>query len=331
MSVVKNKVRVIYAGGTIGMLLGEKGLEPSGNFASRLLPLLSEPWLAHLNCELSFCELSPPLDSSAMNASHWFSLAAQILEEQSNYDAFILLQGTDTLAWTAAALYCLLANQLSKPLLLTASQLPLGSPNSDALANIQFTLKQATQLKTGIFIAFNGQLLPPQATRKFHSEAFKAFSAVTLTNNSAKNFSSGFLTVKELRQLATHFKPNLLRLPLIPSLNDAWLSRQLEGLDGLILEGLGSGNAPPLPLTFQRLAELGQTKNLPVGLTSQCWQGGVNQNYAASNALQQAGVVALGKMTPEYAEVRLVYLLALQKLNKIVLADVASYWLDPCF
>jgi len=325
---VKNKVRVIYAGGTIGMLPGENGLEPGSNFASRLLTLLDESWLKKLNCELSFCELSPLLDSSAMNASHWFSLAAQLIDEQDDYDSFLLLQGTDTLAWTAAALNCLLVN-FSPPLILTASQLPLGSPNSDALTNIQFALEQILQLNTGSYLAFADQLLPTKATRKFDSQGFKAFIAVDNPPNDHCLWpSSGQLTASELRQLATNFKPNILRLPLIPSLNDQWLSQQLEGLDGLILEGLGSGNAPHLPLTLKHLARLHHKQNLPLGLVSQCWQGGVNQNYAASIPLKNSGVIALSKMTPEYAEVRLVCLLALQKLNKITAIDVLLYWLD---
>lgn len=331
--VVKNKVRVIYAGGTIGMLPGKQGLVPGNNFASRLLPLLDESWFRKLNCELSFCELTPLLDSSAMNASHWFSFAAQLLEEESNYDAFVLLQGTDTLAWTASALHCLLGN-FSRPLLLTASQLPLGAPTSDALNNFQFALEQALQLKSKsseskVFIAFANKLLPPQASRKFHTRDFAAFTAIGQTNASKNTFwpSNGQLNAAELRHLAINFKPRLLRLPLIPSLNDAWLSEQLEGLDGLILEGLGSGNSPNLPLTFKRLAELHQEKKLPLGLTSQCWQGGVNTNYAAGAALLEAGALPLESMTPEYAETRLVCLLALQKLNKISVSDVLHYWL----
>lgn len=328
MCAVKNKVRVIYAGGTIGMLPGENGLEPGSNFAARLLPWLDKTWLSKLNCELSFCELNPLLDSSAMNASHWFSLAARLLDEQNDYNSFLLLQGTDTLAWTAAALTCLLAN-FSPPVILTASQLPLASPKSDALDNIKFALEQTLQLETGCYIAFANALLPAKATRKFDSEGFNAFTAVS-TDLVNSHFwpSSGQLTAKELNQLAGSFQPNLLRLPLIPSLKDAWLAQQLEGLDGLILEGLGSGNSPHLPLTFKRITELHKTQGLAVGLTSQCWQGGVNQNYAASAALQKTGLVALGKMTPEYAEARLACLLALKKLNKITTEAIFLYWLD---
>ncbi len=333
------KVRILYAGGTIGMLPGKNGLKPGSNFADRLVPLLNKTWLTSLNCELSFCELNPLLDSSAMNASHWFSLAAQLLDEETDYDKFVLLQGTDTLAWTAAALHCLLNNSLlnnnalnnfSRPLILTASQLPLGEPNSDALNNIQLAIQEVVALNTGCFIAFNGQLLPAQATRKFHTQAFNAFTAISQPTAVKQKFwpAAGQLSPAKLRQLAVNFQPNILRLPLIPSLNDAWLSQQLEGLDGIILEGLGSGNAPPLPLTLKRLAKLRQTKNLPVGLVSQCWQGGVNQTYAAAAALQEAGIVALGEMTPEYAEARLVCLLALQHLHKISAADVFYYWLD---
>jgi len=263
-----------------------------------------------------------------MNAGHWFKLAAQLLNEQNKYKAFILLQGTDTLAWTAAALDCLLVG-FPSPLILTASQRPLNSSNSDALANITFALEQALQLKAGCYIAFAGELLPAKKTRKLDSESFKAFAATDKAP--VKNHfwpPSGQLSASELYLLADNFRPKLLRLPLIPSLNDAWLARQLEGLDGLILEGLGSGNAPPLPLTFKRLTELRQTQCLPIGLISQCWQGGVNQQYAASAALQQTGLLALGKMTPEYAEARLVCLLALKRLNKITATEVYSYWFD---
>lgn len=327
VSAVKNKVRVIYAGGTIGMLPGKQGLVPGSDFSSRLLPLLNKHWLTQLNCQLDFFEFNPPLDSSAMNASHWFSLAAQLLEEENHCDAFILLQGTDTLAWTASALYCLL-NNFSRPLILSASQLPLGTPNSDALGNFTLALEQSLQVKTGIFIAFAGQLLPAQTTRKFHTQEFSAFTAVSQPKTSKNKFwpAKGQLSINELHQLAADFSPNLLRLPLIPSLNDAWLSQQLEGLDGLILEGLGSGNAPVLPLTFKVLAELRKTLNLPIGLVSQCWQGGVNQNYAAGAALLDAGTLPLGEMTPEYAETRLVSLLALAKFNKITASQVLSYW-----
>lgn len=328
MFAAKNKVRVIYAGGTIGMLPGEQGLEPGSNFASRLLALIDKNWFEALGCELSFFEYNPPLDSSAMNASHWFNLAAQILTEQDQYDSFLILQGTDTLAWTASALECLLGSRLSSPLVLTASQLPLGSPNSDALTNFQFACEALTQLNKGCFIAFAKQLLPATSTRKLDTQAFNAFAAIS--QPSSKTFHwplNGQLTTAELLHLASHFKPNLLRLPLIPSLNDAWLSQQLEGLDGLILEGLGSGNTPPLPLTFQRLATLHQKCVLPVGLISQCWQGGVSYKYAASSSLQKAGVLALATMTPEYAEVRLVCLLALRQLNKISAKEVVSFWL----
>ena len=327
VSAVKNKVRVIYAGGTIGMLPGKQGLVPGRHFSSRLLPLLNKHWLTSLNCQLDFFEFNPPLDSSAMHASHWFDLAAQLLEEENHYTAFVLLQGNDTLAWTASAFYCLL-NNFSRPLILTASQLPLGTPNSDALSNFSLALEQSLQVKSGIFIAFADQLLPAQTTRKFDSRNFAAFTAVSQPAIAKNKFwpAKGQLSVNELRQLAVDFKPRLLRLPLIPSLNDAWLSQQLAGLDGLILEGLGSGNSPILPLTFKALAKLHKTQNLPIGLVSQCWQGGVNQNYAAGAALLDAGAIPLGTMTPEYAETRLVSLLALEKLNKITRSQVVSYW-----
>lgn len=352
LSAEKNKtrqLRIIYAGGTLGMLPGQQGLEPGSNLAARLLPQLPSGWLDKLDVQLSFCELTPLLDSSAMQARHWLELAAQLLAEEQHYAGFVLIQGTDTLAWTSSALHCLLTN-FSRPLLLTAAQLPLGAPNSDALPNFMYAVTQAINLAessqkqpTKQWLAFNQQLLPLQASRKYHSQAKNAFIA-TSQPQAAKHWPpQGQLKPQELRQLANQgFAPKILCLPLTPSLNDAWLSQLLHSLienqnsttqahkqlDGLIIAGLGSGNSPRLPRSWQQLHKLHQ-QGVPLGLISQCWQGGVNQNYAAAAALTAAGIQSLGAMTPEYAEARLVCLLALHQLGKISTSQVVDYWPDP--
>nr|WP_292257196.1 asparaginase domain-containing protein [Marinospirillum sp.] len=316
---------MFYAGGTIGMQHGKQGLEPAPDLFSRIKPLLPSCWLDSEFAELFFTERTPLLDSSAMNAGDWFALAAELRNEEKHFDAFILLQGTDTLAWTASALDCLLAD-FSRPLLLTAAQKPLGVHQSDALDNLLFTLEQAISLQhTGIFISFNQQLLPATRTRKFDSQQANAFVALPPTEPASPTIFPLNFTPTQLQHLATNFRPRLLRLPLIPGMNDAWLAEHIQDLDGLLLEGLGSGNTPPLPAFFHHLKQL-QLQGVLVGLISQCWQGGVTHDYAASNALYQAGVIQLGEMTPEAAETRLTCLLAGVFLDQIKLDDVQKHW-----
>lgn len=321
----KKRVRILYVGGTIGMQPGQQGLEPAPDFFTRLFPLLPACWQNQHHISLHCTEREPLLDSSAMNAGDWFALAAELRSEEKHFDAFILLQGTDTLAWTASALDCLLP-EFTRPLLLTAAQKPLGAHQSDALDNLLFTLEQAHGCQTpGVFICFNQQKMPATRTRKFDSQSLSAFLPVASGKTIPPSSFPAHFSMAQLHQLTTDFRPRLLRLPLIPGMNDAWLAEHLTDLDGLLLEGLGSGNSPALPAFFQRLKHL-QQQGIPVGLISQCWQGGVNQDYAASNALYQAGVIPLGDMTPEAAETRLTCLLAAVHLGLMNPAELQQYW-----
>lgn len=306
------------------MLPGPQGLEPAPDLESRLRPLLQPHW--QQDTQLVFTERHPLLDSSAMQPRHWFELAAELRDLEYQADAFILIQGTDTLAWTASALECLLPD-FSRPLLLTASQRPLGQPDSDALPNLVFALQQAVQLQPSIQVAFAGQCLPPSRTRKFDSQGLQAFMASGPPPLERRWPDQPALNSSELRHLAEHFSPRLLRLPLTPGLADTWLASHLQDLDGLILEGLGSGNAPPLPALAHQVALLKQ-QGIATGLISQCWQGGITQDYAAASQLHQAGVINLGRMTPEAAETRLTCLLALVHLGHLSFAQACDFWPD---
>ncbi|SFX07594.1 asparaginase domain-containing protein [Marinospirillum alkaliphilum] len=324
------RIHLLYAGGTFGMLPGPQGLTPAPDLGSRLLPLLPDDWLQASGIDLEISECQPPLDSSAMNCSHWFRLAAQLRQLDPKTHACILIQGTDTLAWSASALHTLLPD-LHCSLLLTAAMQPLAETGSDALSNLMHALQQAIELPRGSQgICFNRQLLPPTRTRKFHSQSHQAFHAV---ESAAEHSSGGVwpdiapLSLTDLQHLAEHFKPCLLRLPIIPGMDDNWLAKHLDGLDGLILEGLGSGNTPHLPRFFHLLQQM-HNSGKPVGLVSQCWQGGVTKDYESAVGLHQAGVISLGQMTPETAETRLTLLLALQYMGKISFSTLCDFWPD---
>jgi len=321
------------------MLPGPQGLEAAPGFAQRLLNALPENWLSHQQLELDFLELNPPLDSSAMQPRHWFELAALVKRSESQADGILLLQGTDTLAWTAAALYWLLPD-ISCPLLLTAAQKPLNTPGSDALPNVQQALLWASQPGyKGVYVNFYHQLFDPRSCRKKDSQTLDAFSnpqgaplahfqqPLPQIQPAPRATSLDIpLSLNQLEQLAKEFEAQLLRLPLIPGLDAKRLADLTEGLDGLLLEGLGAGTSPPLTDFYAKL------KNRPVitAMLSQCWSGGVSQVYAASAEAQQAGVLFLGRCTPENAQAALTWLLALRQLNLIAEDQVPKAWQLAC-
>ncbi|WP_114416363.1 asparaginase domain-containing protein [Marinospirillum perlucidum] len=333
------RLKVIYTGGTLGMLPSPQGLQAAGDFQQRLEKALPSDWLKRQQLDLDLEAWQPPLDSSAMQPSDWFQLAALARKAESDYHGLVILQGTDTLAWTASALFWLLPD-FSLPLILTGAQYPLEAPLSDALSNLQEAFYWASQENfSGIYLSFNQQLFDPRSCRKGSSQERNAFASVDKLplghldkppSQSALPTHPGQalprLSEGQLASLACDFQPRILRLPLIPGLPQDWSLTGLENLDGLLLEGLGSGTTPPLPAFFQQLA----TSQLPVGLISQCWSGGVHYQYAASQALIEAKVVSLGKATPESAQTCLTWLLALSRENLVSDQKIPELWRKYC-
>lgn len=321
------------------MLPGPKGLEAAPGFGQRLLQALPENWLDKQQLQLDFIELAPPIDSSAMQPQHWFQFAALIQHQAKQADGLVLLQGTDTLAWTGAALFWLLPD-LTVPVILTAAQKPLNTPDSDALSNVQEALIWASQPGAqGVYISFCQQLFDPRSCRKRDSQKDQAFcnpqggalaefkpSPSPLPHLKRPQQLSYSLSQEQLDSLARNFEVKLLRLALIPGLDGKLVTNLSQGLDGLLLEGLGAGTSPPLPEFYQALED----QQLITGMLSQCWSGGVSQVYAASAEAHQAGVLFLGQTTPENAQAALTWLLALEHLQLITRAQLRPAWQSAC-
>ena len=321
------------------MLPGPQGLQPAPGFAQRLYQALPSHWLNDQQLQLDILELDPPLDSSAMQPRHWFQLAALVRQAEAEFQGIVILQGTDTLAWTASALYWLLPD-LSCPLLVTAAQKPLNVPSSDALSNIQQALLWASQPElTGVYINFHHQLFDPRHCRKQNTQALDAFSnpqgqplacfqkpLPTVTAPPRPLSLNASLNLQQLEYLSENFQIRVLRLPLIPGLDAKWMAEWVHQLDGLLLEGLGAGTSPPLPEFYATLAK----QAVITGMLSQCWSGGVNHQYAASAEAQEAGVIYLGQTTPENAQTSLTYLLALRQLKLVTDQKIALLWQDAC-
>ncbi len=295
-----HKLLILYTGGTIGMQQSAAGLVPAGGFEARLRaeqqahPERPVPhWL--------FRELSPLLDSANMTQHHWLAMRTAIIDavEEEGCDAVLLLHGTDTLAYSAAALSFLLLG-LEIPVLLTGSMQPAGVAGSDAWPNL-FGALAAIQggLTPGVRVFFNGQLLHGARVSKGKSEAFDAFGeAERPRHGQPLETLPASLDYRQPRQAV-----NRAVLPFYTGLHAGHLRALLgSGVQGLLLECYGSGTGPSdNPEMLAALREAHE-RGVVLAAISQCPQGHVEFGvYAAGSALAGCGLVSGGGMTREAA------------------------------
>ncbi|WP_442111898.1 asparaginase [Pseudomonas sp. NUPR-001] len=299
MRSVKNLL-VLYTGGTIGMLETPQGLAPAGGFEPRMRDYLaSDPHSPSIDWTLR--ELSPLLDSANMQQANWLAMRDVIVEavKQEGHDGVLVLHGTDTLAYSAAALSFLLL-ELEVPVVLTGSMLPAGAPDSDAWDNLCGALRLfEAGIDNGVQLYFAGQLLHGARASKQRSEAFDAFAALPRHREGRR--------AEQLPAVLSYCQPrvpvNLAVLPIYPGLQAAHVRALINsGVKGLLLECYGSGTGPSDDeALLQALAEARQRGVLMVAI-SQCPQGSVRfDTYAAGSRLRDAGLVSAGGMTREAA------------------------------
>ncbi|MFI8558465.1 asparaginase [Pseudomonas putida] len=299
MRVVKNLL-VLYTGGTIGMLETAEGLAPAGGFDARMrahLALLPEapqvPWTLQ--------EMNPLLDSANMQQHNWLAMRDAIVTavEAHGHDGVLVLHGTDSLAYSAAALSFLLLG-LPVPVLLTGSMLPAGAPGSDAWSNLCGALRQFEQgLDAGVQLYFHGQLLHGCRASKLRSEAFDAFAALPRHREGERaGAAPGELDYRQQRQPV-----NLAVMPVFPGLQADHLRGLLDsGVQGLLLECYGSGTGPSDDQALLGVLREARARGVMLAAISQCPEGSVVfDTYAAGNRLRAAGLVSGGGMTREAA------------------------------
>ncbi|TDJ75005.1 asparaginase [Pseudomonas putida] len=299
MRVVKNLL-VLYTGGTIGMLETAEGLAPAGGFDARMrahLALLPEapqvPWTLQ--------EMNPLLDSANMQQHNWLAMRDAIVTavEAQGHDGVLVLHGTDSLAYSAAALSFLLLG-LPVPVLLTGSMLPAGAPGSDAWSNLCGALRQFEQgLDAGVQLYFHGQLLHGSRASKLRSEAFDAFAALPRHREGERAGAvPGELDYRQQRQPV-----NLAVMPVFPGLQAGHLRGLLDsGVQGLLLECYGSGTGPSDDQALLGVLREARARGVMLAAISQCPEGSVVfDTYAAGNRLRAAGLVSGGGMTREAA------------------------------
>ncbi|MBF4208591.1 asparaginase [Pseudomonas donghuensis] len=299
MRAVKNLL-VLYTGGTIGMLQTPQGLAPAGGFDARMREHLQQLADAPmLNWRLR--ELRPLIDSANMQQGNWLAMREAIVDavERDGHDGILLLHGTDTLAYTAAALSFLLLG-LPAPVLLTGSMLPAGAPDSDAWDNLCGALRlMATGIEDGVQLYFHGQLLHGARTSKLRSEAFDAFAALARERNGQRAESiPACLDYRQVRQPV-----NLMVLPVFPGLQVGHLRSLLaSGVQGLLLECYGSGTGPSDDQDLLDALHDARQAGVLIAAISQCPEGAVRfDTYAAGSRLRDTGLVSAGGMTREAA------------------------------
>ena len=291
-------VMVLYTGGTIGMQASANGLAPASGFEARMGEFLaSQP---DLNVpQWRFREMSPLIDSANMTPAYWLRLSAAIIAaiEQEGCDAVLVLHGTDTLAYSAAAMSFQLIG-LPASVLFTGSMLPAGVPDSDAWENVSGALSALSQGQPhGVQLYFHGQLMAPTRCAKVRSFGRNPF--VTLTRNGGgtpADYIPGELLYTRPKHMA-----NVGVLPLVPGIGAPQLDALLNsGIEALVLECFGSGTGPSDDPAFLASLQRAQENGNVIVAITQCHEGGVELDvYEAGSRLREAGVLSGGGMTRE--------------------------------
>ncbi|GHD63516.1 asparaginase [Jeongeupia chitinilytica] len=317
-------ILVIYAGGTIGMQPGVAGLAPvPGALTGRLKQLLPESDLL---------EYDPLLDSSAMGPAHWNRIAGDIAERADDYEGFLVLHGTDTLAWTASAL-ALLLRGLNKPVILTGAMRPWFESDSDAPCNVAAALALLDNAcgfaEVGVVMA--GRLWRGCRVRKVDCDHDDAFAAPNEAPLGVFDDGRWHLEVARFRRTdqALHFEPfdtavRVLHLQLAPGFTTGWLASALRQgpPHALLLQSFGSGNLPSDPALLAVLGEL--AARIPVVSLSICPRGRARPGLYAASLQSGGGLLDGGEMTPEAALAKLYLVLGYGHAKR------AGAFLDDC-
>lgn len=312
-------ILILYTGGTFGMTYDPQDVLVPFDFSLILDHL---PTLKSLALELTVISFDKPIDSSNIQPEHWQALARLIHDHYVTHDGFVVLHGTDTMAYTASALSFML-DGLGKPVVFTGAQLPIGEPRSDARENLISALEIASGRKNGmpvvpeVCIYFNYELLRGNRSKKVESMQFDAFDSGNyppLAKAGVKidyNFSAIRSPGRRNLQLLSRIDTNISVLKLFPGISEASISAILGTpcLKAVVMETYGSGNAPTSPALLSHLKKAIEAGVLVLNV-SQCPGGRVMQGrYETSRELQRMGVLGGADMTSEAALTKLMVLL----------------------
>ncbi|MGB3126520.1 MAG: asparaginase [Pseudomonas sp.] len=299
-----NNIMVLYTGGTIGMQASANGLAPASGFEARMREQLANVQVPAWR----FREMAPLIDSANMTPAYWQRLRSAVVEAvDEGCDAVLILHGTDTLAYSAAAMSFQLLG-LPAPVVFTGSMLPAGVPDSDAWENVSGALQALGEgLAPGVHLYFHGALMAPTRCAKIRSFGRHPFAALQR--------NGGVAQAKTLPDALGYRQPKALAsvgvLPLVPGIGAEQLDGLINsGIQALVLECFGSGTGPSDNPAFLASLQRAQAQGVLVVAITQCHEGGVELDvYEAGSRLRGVGVLSGGGMTREAAFGKLTALL----------------------
>jgi len=317
----REAILIIYTGGTIGMIHDPAtGALVPFNFDHIIQQV---PELKRFEFRIDTITFSPLLDSSEVTPAVWKNLASIIEESYDAYDGFVILHGTDTMAYTASALSFMLGN-LDKPVILTGSQLPIGMLRTDGKENLITSVEIAAEQKNDkavipeVSIYFENRLFRGNRTTKLSTEHFSAFDSpnyppLAEAGIDIKYNTNSVLypTVRRNLEVLTGISQEVAILKIFPGISPGLVRSILTspGLKGVVLESFGAGNAPTTEPFLKEISSFCNKGGIIIN-TTQCFKGSTNPSlYETGKGLAEAGVLSGLDMTTEAAITKLMFLI----------------------
>lgn len=301
------RILMLTTGGTIASEESEEGLVPKTT-GQQMLDMIPE--LAEL-CEID-CENILNLDSTNIQPEEWAVMARAAFKGMQDYDGIVITHGTDTMAYSAAALSTMLIDP-GVPVVLTGSQLPIGEQGTDAVRNIRDAFLTALGAPAGVYLTFGGRVIDGLYATKARTAGFDAFISVNrpyvgkITDGKLMLNVSGDRTVQREPELDDRFDTKVLLFKLIPGFDPALLQAALDlGYKGVVIESFGPGG-----LTYYRRDLLPAVEKLIsagviVAITTQCIYDGCDMtHYAVGIKALKTGVIPAGDLTTEALVVKM--------------------------
>ncbi|MCG7625399.1 asparaginase [Epibacterium sp. Ofav1-8] len=310
---------VIHTGGTIGMIATESGYAPQNGVVETELKRMRAS--GDIRTDFWVVTAAPLIDSANATPADWDWIMSQIVAHHDVCDGFVVTHGTDTLAFTAAALSFGLQG-LSKPVVLTGAMLALTEDGSDGCRNLKDAFAAVETAPPGVFVQFAGGLLHGARVRKSHSTDFDAFKASP--TDRPPHRQSPRLSAQYYGEVSA------IIAAVAPGMNADLVSLAAERAQGIVLRCYGSGTVPE-GLGLRSAMQRAQAQGVPVLAVSQCAEGGISLGtYAAGSMLEDTGAIDGRDMTVEAAYAKLLHALAVtddpQARRAILQENLCGEW-----